>query len=63
MDDKQMHEPGADRTGSDRFKQDDEQDQDVREANKNVRKAQGDDAADSGIDNKAGNRPRVDRDR
>jgi hypothetical protein len=63
MDDKTMHEPGADRTGSDRFKQDDDRERDLRDANANVRKAQGDDATEDAIDQKAGNKPRFDRDR
>jgi hypothetical protein len=37
---------------------------DLREANENIRKAQGDDAVDTAIDpKKTGNRPRFDRDR
>ncbi len=37
---------------------------DLREANENVRKAQGDDAMDTPVDpQKTGNRPRFDRDR
>jgi hypothetical protein len=58
-----MHKPGADRTGSDRFKDDDTTENDVREANDNIRKAQGDDAPDPASDRKSGNRPRFDRDR
>lgn len=58
-----MHEPGADRTGSDRFKDDDNETKDVREANDNIRKAQGEDATDPAFDGKTGNRPRFDRDR
>ena len=57
-----MHKPGADRTGSDRFK-DDGDTEEVREANDNIRKAQGDDATGPAPDSKAGNRPRFDRDR
>ena len=37
---------------------------DLREANENIRKAQGDDAMDTPVDpKKAGNKPRFDRDR
>ena len=61
--DKNMHQPGADRTGSDRFKGDDSDIQDVREANENIRNAQGDDSADGSRDDRSGNRPRFDRDR
>jgi hypothetical protein len=63
MDEHNMHEPGADRTGSDRFKQEDDRDSDLRNANENIRKAQGDDAADTSVDEHAGNKPRIDRDR
>ena len=63
MDEQNMHEPGADRTGSDRFKQDDDRGSDLRNANENIRKAQGDDAADTSVDEQTGNRPRIDRDR
>ena len=58
-----MHEPGADRTGSDRFKGDDNETKDVRDANDNIRKAQGEDATDPASGGKTGNRPRFDRDR
>ena len=59
-----MHEPGADRTGSDRFKGDDNETKDVREANDNIRKAQDEDATGPAFDGKTtGNRPRFDRDR
>ena len=58
-----MHEPGADRTGSDRFKGDDNETTDVREANDNIRKAQGEDATSPASDRKRGNRPHFDRDR
>ncbi len=58
-----MHEPGADRTGSDRFKGDDNETKDVREANDNIRKAQGDDLTGPVSEGKKGNRPRFDRDR
>ncbi len=58
-----MHEPGADRTGPDRFKNEKNENQDVREANDNIRKAQGDDATGPVSDGKKGNRPRFDRDR
>lgn len=61
--DKNMHQPGADRTGSDRFKGDDSDIQEVREANENIRKAQGDDSTDASPDDRSGNRPRFDRDR
>lgn len=64
MDQKEnMDESGADRTGSDRFKDDDSQTKDVREANDNIRKAQGEDATDAPSDSRSGNRPRFDRDR
>ena len=63
QENKTMHEPGADRTGSDRFKDDDNETKDVREANDNIRKAQGEDAPDPAFDGKTGNRPRFDRDR
>jgi hypothetical protein len=59
-----MHEPGADRTGSNRFKdtRDEKDTKNVREANENIRNGQGDDATEipSG---RSGNRPRFDRDR
>jgi len=63
MDQNNMHEPGADRTGSDRFKQDDDRDKDLRDANANIRKAQGDDATEDATEQKSGNKPRFDRDR
>lgn len=57
-----MHEPGADRTGSNRFNdaRDEKETTNVREANENIRKGQGDDA--TGMP-RSGNRPRFDRDR
>ena len=62
-DNNKMHKPGADRTGSNRF--DDTRDKGeirrVREANENVRKAQGDDSTMPR--GRSGNRPRFDRDR
>jgi hypothetical protein len=58
-----MHEPGADRTGSDRFKGDDNETRNVREANDNIRKAQGEDATEAPSEGRSGNRPRFDRDR
>jgi hypothetical protein len=58
-----MHESGADRTGSDRFKENDSHPKDVREAEDNIRQAQGDDATGPAVDRKSGNRPRFDRDR
>jgi len=61
--DNNMHQPGVDRTGSDRFKGDDSNVEDVREANENIRKAQGDDSTDASQDDRSGNRPRFDRDR
>jgi len=61
-EERDMHKPGADRTGPDRFKDDDNVN-DVREANDNIRKAQGDDATGPESDRKSGNRPRFDRDR
>ena len=36
---------------------------DVREANENIRKSQGEDGADASVLNRRGNRPVVDRDR
>ena len=63
MDQENMHEPGADRTGSDRFKQDDERDKNLREANENIRKAQDDAATEDALEQNAGNKPRFDRDR
>ena len=59
-----MHEPGADRTGSDRFNDadGDAQTSRVREANENIRKGQGDDATEMPR-GRSGNRPRFDRDR
>jgi hypothetical protein len=61
-DDNDMPVPGADRTGSDRFKDtsDETKTQSVREANENIREGQGDDATGSP---RRGNRPRFDRDR
>jgi len=63
-DNNKMHKPGADRTGSNRF--DDTRDEAeikrVREANENVRKAQGDDSTQMPR-GRSGNRPRFDRDR
>jgi len=61
-DNNNMHEPGADRTGANRFNnaRDDKETKSVREANENVRKGEGDDAMPGG---RSGNRPRVDRDR
>ncbi len=56
-----MHQGGADETGSDRVQQDDATD--VREANENIRKAQGEDATGTPSDERSGNRPRFDRDR
>ena len=63
-DNNKMHEPGADRTGSNRFNDagDPKDTKDVREANENIRKGQGDDATDMPTD-RSGNRPRFDRDR
>jgi len=61
-DNTNMHQPGADRTGSNRFKDDESDTKDVREANENIRKAQGDDSMEK-PDDKSGNRPRFDRDR
>jgi hypothetical protein len=59
---KNMHQPGVDRTGPDRFKEENEP-KDLREANDNIRKAQGDDATGPVTEGKKGNRPRFDRDR
>jgi hypothetical protein len=63
-DNNNIHEPGADRTGSNRFKNTgDEKDMErVREANENVRKRQGDEPAKT-PGGRSGNRPRFDRDR
>jgi len=63
-DSRNMHEPGADRTGSNRFTNTgDEKDiERMREANENVRKGQDDDATEP-PDGRSGNRPRFDRDR
>lgn len=63
-DNNNMHEPGADRTGSNRFNDtvDDKETASVREANENVRKGQGDDATEM-PPGRSGNRPRFDRDR
>jgi hypothetical protein len=58
-----MHQPGADRTGSDRFKDDSSGTDTIREANENIRKAQGDDATGEPGEDRDGNRPRFDRDR
>ena len=63
MDQENMHEPGADRTGSDRFKQDDDRDKNLRDANENIRKAQDDAVTEDALEQKAGNKPRFDRDR
>jgi hypothetical protein len=60
--DSKRHDEGADRTGSDRFKGDDSETKEVREANDNIRKAQGDDSVEAPQD-RSGNRPRFDRDR
>jgi len=63
QDDNNMHQPGADRTGSNRFK-DSNQESDttqVREANENIRKAEGEDSTEPR--ERSGNRPRFDRDR
>lgn len=57
------HESGADRTGADRFKGDDNEANDVQEANENIRKAQGDGSIDATGTSARGNRPRIDRDR
>jgi hypothetical protein len=56
--------PGADRTGSNRFKDtgDEKETQSVREANENCRDGQGDDATET-RNGRRGNRPRFDRDR
>jgi hypothetical protein len=62
QDNNNMHQPGADRTGSDRFKDDESETTDVRKANENIRKAQGDDSTEKSGD-PSGNRPRFDRDR
>ena len=64
QDNNNMHEPGADRTGSNRFKDtgDDKDTSTVREANENIRKGQGDDATEM-PSGRSGNRPRFDRDR
>ena len=64
-DNNNMHEPGADRTGSNRFNDtgdEDEQDVNVREANENIREGQGDDTTEMPR-GRSGNRPRFDRDR
>jgi len=62
-DDNNMHRPGADRTGSNRFTEADQQSdtKPVREANKNIRKAEGEDSTEPR--ERSGNRPRFDRDR
>jgi len=64
QDNNNMHEPGADRTGSNRFKGtgDANDTKTVREANENIRKGQGDDATEM-PSGRSGNRPRFDRDR
>jgi len=62
-DNNNMHEPGADRTGSNRFNDTgDEKDDRVREANENIREGQGDDTTEMPR-GRSGNRPRFDRDR
>ena len=63
-DNNNMHKPGADRTGSDRFNETGKERETsrVREANENVRKGQGDDSTEAPRGN-SGNRPRFDRDR
>jgi hypothetical protein len=63
-DNNNMHEPGADRTGSNRFNEtgDEKETRGVREANENIRKGQGDDATEM-PHGRSGNRPRLDRDR
>ncbi len=63
-DNNSMHEPGADRTGSNRFNDtgDEKESKSVREANENIHKGQGDDATEMPRD-RSGNRPRFDRDR
>ena len=63
QDNNDMRQPGVDRTGSDRFKGDDSDIQEVRETNDNIRKAQGDDSPEASGDDRSGNRPRFDRDR
>jgi len=62
-DDNNMHQPGADRTGSNRFKEADQESdtEQVREANENIRKAEGEDSTEPR--KTSGNRPRLDRDR
>jgi hypothetical protein len=64
QDNNNMHEPGADRTGSNRLKDtgDEKDTKNVREANENIRKGQGDDAREM-PSGRSGNRPRFDRDR
>ena len=63
-DHNKKRKPRADRTGSNRF--DDTRDEGeisrVREANENVREAQGDDSTEMPR-GRSGNRPRFDRDR
>jgi hypothetical protein len=63
-DNNNMHEPGADRTGSNRFNDtgDEKDTKSVREANENIRQGQGDDATEMPR-GRSGNRPRFDRDR
>ena len=58
-----IHQPDADRTGSDRFKDDGNHTTDRQDANENIRKTQGDDSAEPAHDDRSGNRPRFDRDR
>ena len=62
QDQNNMHEPGADRTGPNRFNEtrDEKETKSVREANENIRQGQGDDATGTP---RSGNRPRLDRDR
>lgn len=63
-DNNNMHEPGADRTGSNRFNDtvEEKETTSVREANENIRKGQGDDATEMPR-GRSGNRPQFDRDR
>jgi hypothetical protein len=63
QDNNDIQQPGVDRTGSDRFKGDDSDTQEVREADDNIRQAQGDDSSEGSRDDRSGNRPRFDRDR
>lgn len=55
--------PENDRTDSGQFHKDRREAEDVRKANDNIRKAQGDDATGTPSDERDGNRPRFDRDR